>query len=80
MKNEIKIKLGTAEDISAFMEVVLKFHDDIDLIDGSTVIDAKSLVGVCSLGREKILKVRILSDNPEAVSEFSWLMERFKVK
>ena len=80
MKNEIKIKLSTPEDISNFMETVMAFHDDVDLIDGSKVIDAKSLIGVCSLDRNKVLKVRLLSDNTEAINEFAWLMERYEVK
>ena len=80
MKNEIKIKLSTPEDISSFMETVMAFYDDVDLIDGSNIIDAKSLIGVCSLDRSKILKVRLLSNNAEAIEEFAKLMERFKVK
>jgi len=80
VKNEIKIKLSTPEDISSFIETVIAFHDDVDLIDGSKVIDAKSLIGVCSLDRNKVLKVRLLSDNTEAINEFSWLMERYEVK
>ena len=80
MKNEIKIKLKTPEDITDFIGVVTAFHDDVDLIDGSKVIDAKSLIGVCSLDRNKVLKVRLLSDNTEAINEFAWLMERYEVK
>lgn len=80
MKNEIKIKLSTPEDISSFMDTVMAFYDDVDLIDGSKVIDAKSLIGVCSLDRNKVLKVRLLSDNAEAVSEFALLMEKYEVK
>jgi len=80
VKNEIKIKLSTPEDISSFIETVIAFHDDVDLIDGSKVIDAKSLIGVCSLDRNKVLKVRLLSDNTEAINEFAWLMERYEVK
>lgn len=80
VKNEIKIKLKTPEDITDFIGVVTTFHDDVDLIDGSKIIDAKSLIGVCTLDRNKVLSVRLLSDNAEAIEEFSWLMERFKVE
>lgn len=80
MKNEIKIKLGTPEDIADFMGIVTAFYDDVDLIDGSNVIDAKSLIGVCTLDRNKLLTVRLLSNNAEAIEEFSQLMERFKVE
>ena len=37
MKNEIKIKLSTPEDISSFMETVMAFHDDVDLIAVSSI-------------------------------------------
>ena len=80
VKDEIKIKLSTPEDITDFIGTVTAFHDDVDLIDGSNIIDAKSLVGVCSLDRNKILTVRLLSNNAEAIEEFSQFMERFKVK
>ena len=80
MKNEFKIKLSTADDVFDFIDTVAVFYNDIDLIDGSNIIDAKSLVGVCALDRNKILKVKILTDDIEAIEEFSCFIERYKVK
>lgn len=80
MKNEIKIKLRTPEDIVDFVSIVLNFHDDIDVVDGSKIVDAKSLVGVCALARGKEVVVRILTENYEAIEEFKWLLRRFEVK
>lgn len=78
--NEIKIKLNTPEDIISFTDIVLHFNDDIDVVDGSKVVDAKSLMGVCALAQGKEVIVRILSNNIEAIDEFKLLMRRFEVK
>ena len=77
--NEIKIKLNTPEDIINFTDIVLKFSDDIDVVNGSKVIDAKSLLGVWALAQGKEVTVRILSNDIEAVNEFKLLMRRFEV-
>lgn len=78
--NEIKVKLNTPEEIIDFVGMVLKFYADVDIIDGSKVIDAKSLVGVCALAKGKEVVVRILSNDFEAVEEFKWVLRRFEVK
>lgn len=80
MDNEIKVKLNTPEDIIDFTSIVLNFNDDVDVIDGSNVVDAKSLVGVCSLAKGKEVVVRILTNNCEAIKEFKWLLRKFEVK
>lgn len=80
MNNEVKVKLITPDDIINFSNIVLQFNDDIDVIDGSKVVDAKSLMGVCALAQGKEVVVRILSDNVEAIVEFKLLMRRFEVK
>ena len=78
--NEIKIKLNTPEDIISFTDIVLHFNDDIDVVDGSKVVDAKSLMGVCALAQGKEVTVRILTDNYESIEEFKWLLRKFEVK
>lgn len=78
--NEIKIKLNTPEDIISFTDIVLHFNDDIDVVDGSKVVDAKSLMGVCALARGKKFIVRILSDDIETINDFKFLLRRFEVE
>lgn len=78
--NEVKVKLNTPDDIINFSNIILKFNDDVDVVDGSKVVDAKSLMGVCALAQGKEVIVRILSNNIEAIDEFKLLMRRFEVK
>lgn len=78
--NEVKVKLNTPDDIINFSNIILKFNDDVDVVDGSKIVDAKSLMGVCALAQGKEVIVRILSNNIEAIDEFKLLMRRFEVK
>lgn len=78
--NEVKVKLNTPDDIINFSNIILKFNDDVDVVDGSKIVDAKSLMGVCALAQGKEVTVRILTDNYEAIEEFKWLLRKFEVK
>jgi hypothetical protein len=46
---EIKIKLGSVQDIREFVNVVILADYDVDLVQGRYVIDAKSIMGIFSL-------------------------------
>ena len=46
---EYKIKLMTQEEQITFSKICANFPFDINLYKGSYVVDAKSLLGVCSM-------------------------------
>ena len=46
---EYKIKLMTQEEQIKFSKICASFPFDINLYKGSYVVDAKSLLGVCSM-------------------------------
>ncbi|MCL1944816.1 MAG: HPr family phosphocarrier protein [Firmicutes bacterium] len=58
----IKIKLDKLENIHTFVKIVEKFPFDIDLKSGRYVIDAKSLLGVCSLDTSQEIIMEIHSE------------------
>ena len=61
-----------------FYTLVNTFPSDIDVVSGSTVIDAKSLLGLYSLDLSKDINVRIISDNVEEKRRFDSEMEAFR--
>ena len=78
MENMIKINLNKIEDVMKFYALVNAFPSDIDVVSGSTVIDAKSLLGLYSLDLSKDISVRIISDNVEEERRFDSEMEAFR--
>lgn len=78
MENMIKINLNKIEDVMKFYTLVNTFPSDIDVVSGSTVIDAKSLLGLYSLDLSKDINVRIISDSAEEKRRFDSEMEAFR--
>ena len=74
----IKINLNKIEDVMKFYTLVNTFPSDIDVVSGSIVIDAKSLLGLYSLDLSKDISVRIISDNVQEKRRFDSEMEEFK--
>ena len=56
---EYKIKLMTQEEQIKFSKICANFPFDINLYKGSYVVDAKSLLGVCSMDTTKGCVVKI---------------------
>lgn len=56
--NQMKIKLNATEDVLEFVQVAEKCDFDVDVCLDSAVVDAKSILGVLSLGLAKNLTVQ----------------------
>ncbi len=71
---EFNVKLTTIEDVKNFVNTVMSFEYDIDLISGRYAIDAKSIMGIFSIDLEKNLKLIAHTDDAaelkEAVNKF----------
>jgi phosphocarrier protein HPr len=53
----MEVTLNSVEKVSAFVNLVSKVEDDIDLVSGRYVVDAKSILGIFSLDLSKPIKV-----------------------
>lgn len=62
MKN-VKIMLGTINEVKEFVNIVSKYDFDVDLISGRYAIDAKSIMGIFSLDLSKEIELQAHSDN-----------------
>lgn len=64
---DILVLLNSIDKIKSFVNVVSKFPEDMDIVHGRYVIDAKSIMGVLSLDTSKLVTLRIHSDDNEVV-------------
>ena len=77
--NRIKIKLSTPEMVCDFINVCSKYECDINLYDGRSVIDAKSIVGVFAIAQGKEIEVKAISCDESVISKFINDMRKFEV-
>ena len=59
--NKMKIRLNATADVREFVRA------DVDIQYDSTIVDAKSILGIISLGLAKILTVNCHGENAEFV-------------
>ena len=73
---DMYVSLGTIESVKNFVTKITEFEEDFDLIQGKYVIDAKSVLGICSIDLSKPVLLRInaegdrLEQIKKAVKEF----------
>ena len=73
------IRLNTIDDANNFVKVIDKYEYDIDAVYGRYVIDAKSIMGLLSLGIPKKINIVIHSNSniiKQITSDISeWIVE-----
>ena len=66
----VKISLNSIDKVKSFVNDITKFDYDFDLVSGSYVIDAKSIMGIFSLDLSKPIDLNIhADDNVEEIME-----------
>ena len=61
------ILLNTIDRIKDFTNTACKFAEDMDIIHGRYVIDAKSIMGIFSIDTSKPVTLRVHSDEKEVL-------------
>ena len=74
-----KIKLVTPEDITDFVNMCSKYECDVNIYDGSTVVDAKSIIGVFGLQQGKVVEVQAITHDENVVDEFLENIRKYEV-
>ena len=59
------VALKAIDDVKNFVNTVLLFDFDIDLVSGRYAIDAKSIMGIFSLDLSKPIELRAHTDDAE---------------
>lgn len=67
---KVKIQLKQISDITEFVKETSKIECDLDLNSGRYLIDAKSLMGIFTLGLDKQIDLIIHSDDEELKYKF----------
>ena len=63
---ETTISLQAINDVKDFVNKVMLFNYDIDLVSGRYAIDAKSIMGIFSLDLSKPIDLNIHAENQDA--------------
>lgn len=74
--NQIRIKFQSSEDVNSFIQIVNQYPYDMDLSKGRIIIDAKSILGIMTLGFDNEV---ILSIHTEECQELVNQLEKFLV-
>ena len=77
--NRTKIKLTTPENITNFVNMCSRYECDVNIYDGSTIIDAKSIIGVFSIPQGKVLEVQAITSDENVVVEFLENIRKYEV-
>ena len=73
----VTISLQAINDVKEFVNIVMRFDFDVDLVSGRYHIDGKSIMGIFSLDLSKPIKMEIHSDDCDA---FLKEIQRFVVE
>ncbi|MBE6850073.1 MAG: HPr family phosphocarrier protein [Ruminococcus sp.] len=71
------VTLKAIDDVKEFVNTIMRFEFDIDLVSGRYAIDAKSIMGIFSLDLSKPIELRAYTDDAEKLFE---AIDRFIVK
>lgn len=66
---ELTVKFNSIDEIQEFVRTVNGFHGDVDLKQGRIVIDAKSVLGICSMDIEKGMQVQVYNGEVQELAE-----------
>ena len=58
-----KISLAAINDVKDFVNMVMRYDFDVDLISGRYAVDAKSIMGIFSLDLSKAIDLNIHDDD-----------------
>ena len=73
--NKMKIRLNATADVQEFVRAAEKCDFDIDIQYDSTIVDAKSILGIFSMDLTKVLTVTCHGED----HEFNRFLQKFAV-
>lgn len=74
----MQVDLNSIEKVKEFAKIMATIEDNIDLISGRYIVDAKSLLGIFSLDLSKPIKVEFNGSKNE--EEIKKKLQEFEVK
>lgn len=71
------VSLQAINDVKDFVNIVMRYDFDIDLVSGRYAIDAKSIMGIFSLDLSKPIELNAHTDDAD---DFLKDLEKFLIK
>lgn len=65
----VTISLQAINDVKEFVNIVMRFDFDVDLVSGRYAIDAKSIMGIFSLDLSKPITLEVYADECDDLME-----------
>ncbi|MDO5519286.1 MAG: HPr family phosphocarrier protein [bacterium] len=65
----LRVKLSSVDEIRDFVNKCCSLNCEIDLAAGRYIVDAKSILGVCSVDLTRDLELSVYTDNTDEVVE-----------
>lgn len=63
------VSLQAINDVKEFVDIVMKYEFDIDLVSGRYAVDAKSIMGIFSLDLSKPIELNAHTDDADQLLE-----------
>jgi phosphocarrier protein HPr len=76
----IRLKLNNVTDASLFVTKCGNYREDIDYVCGRYILDAKSLMGVLSVGFDRVCEVKIHTCDENVVQKLKNDLELWGVE
>jgi phosphotransferase system HPr-like phosphotransfer protein len=73
----MKISLAAINDVKEFVNKMIKYDFEVDLVSGRYAIDAKSIMGIFSLDLSKPIELQVHTDD---ATEFKADIQKFIVE
>lgn len=66
---EVQVSLDSIENVKRFVQTLIKFDGDFELVSGKYIVDAKSILGLFSvdLSRPVLLRINVEGEKKEEV-------------
>ena len=80
MYKRVTILLNSVENVKEFLSIANSFKEDVDILSGRYMLDAKSIMGIFSLDLSKEVIVQIHTTDDNVYNNFIARIENFIVK
>lgn len=77
---EVPVKILTVDNVRRFVHLCKPFRENIEIVSGRRVVDAKSILGIFSIDLTQSLIARIDTDHEEVFDTFKNQIQEFIVE
>lgn len=73
----VNIRLSTVDNVKRFVNDIMEFDCEFDIVSDRYIVDAKSIMGIFSLDLSKILQLRIQTDDEQILEKIEEKIKRY---